>query len=323
MNEVYLASLKSSFTAHWGYMALRAACKLNLFDQLLQEPTSTGTLSRSMELDARTLETLCSFLLREGYLYKEDERYGVSDKGLYFTDYHPERVKYSCILWGEEQLTALQSLDYCIRTGDSSFESHFGDSFFGYISSRPEVIRIYHKAMEEYAREDYRNLTQLVDFSSFHSVLDAGGGTGTLAGYVKAGCPDVEVTVLDRPEVLALSEMRGGKLLPGDFFQPVTGRYDAIVLARVLHDWSDELALQILENVSHAQVPGDSLLVLENLIDRMPDRGELLSLHMTAVCRSFERSFEEYSSLLNKSGYMVNQPIRLTPHQFILPCKKN
>jgi len=323
MNSMELESLKSSFTAHWGYMALRAACKLNLFDQLLDAPSTVASLSHTMKLDTRTLETLCAFLLRQGYFYQEGPRYRVSNKGLYFTDSHPQRIKYSCILWGEEQLTALQSLDYSIRTGDSSFESHFGESFFGYLSSRPEANRIYHKAMEEYAREDYKTLTELVDFSNFRKFLDVGGGTGTLARYVNSSCPSVEVTIMDRPEVLALCEVTDVNLMSGDFFESVTGHYDAIVLARVLHDWPDELALQILQNISYAQGPGDSLFILENLTDRMLDKGELLSLHMTAICRSFERSFEDYCSLLNSSGYIVNDPIQLTLHQFIIPCKKN
>jgi hypothetical protein len=56
--------------------------------------------------------------------------------------------------------------------------------------------------------------------------------------------PSVQVTVLDRPEVIepavGHAPVRGLGWHPADLFEPWRLEADVVLLSRVLHDWDDE-----------------------------------------------------------------------------------
>ena len=64
-----------------------------------------------------------------------------------------------------------------------------GQNFFDWIQDRPGDLQAYHSAMSTYARHDYRDLADRVDFSAHKGILDAGGGTGELAFALLRSCP--------------------------------------------------------------------------------------------------------------------------------------
>ncbi|MDR2058478.1 MAG: hypothetical protein LBP83_09425 [Dysgonamonadaceae bacterium] len=106
--------LKNMFTEHWKYLAVNAACKLNLFDALIV-PKSAKDLSQKLQASEQTLTHLLNALCNVGYLNKSDNQYALTKKSKLLTETHPDRLKYACMNWAGEHLTAWQNLDYSKR----------------------------------------------------------------------------------------------------------------------------------------------------------------------------------------------------------------
>lgn len=76
----------------------------------------------------------------------------------------------------------------------------------------------------------------------------------------------------------------------------------------ILHDWSDEKCLQILEPLKLAMKPGYSKLLLHEMI--IPETGastfhSMLDMTMMAFNAGMERTESQWTELLNRAGFDV------------------
>jgi SAM-dependent methyltransferase len=167
-------------------------------------------------------------------------------------------------------------------------------------------VEALHAALRPYAEHDYANVASVLD-PSHRSVIDAGGGSGALARALLRAWPHVTVTVLDRSEVVAqglANDNWGARLgwMAGDLFAPWPVRAEAIVLARVLHDWPDDEAVAILRNARENLMPGGRLYVVEMVREAGNFEGALLSLHLLLSTGGRERTRAEFEALLARAG---------------------
>lgn len=313
--------LKSFFTEHWKYMAVSAACKLNLFDNL-QEPKTVKLLASELLLNEDKLQLLLNALHNAGFLERNADSFIVNSVSKFLTEKNPESLKYACLNWSDEHLTAWQKLDFSIRTGKSSFEEVYGLPFFDYLNENSQKLHAYHKAMYEYAKDDYKTLADIIDFGAYKSVMDVGGGYGAVLETIQAKNPSVECVLFDLEKVVARSTIGNIKKISGSFFEKIPQLSDAIVLSRVLHDWNDEKANVILQNCFDALPKGGALYVIENCADNIAVDLSLLSLNMTAMCESHERSSAEYIAMSENVGFCFDGEAQLNELQTILIFKK-
>jgi ubiquinone/menaquinone biosynthesis C-methylase UbiE len=105
-------------------------------------------------------------------------------------------------------------------------------------------------------------------------VLDVGGGVGTYARpFLARGC---RVTLLDRAETIeharqsyGLGRFRRLELVGGDFTKELPeGRFDAVLLADVIHDLSPAQAQALLARAARVCAPSGVLAVAEVLRGR-------------------------------------------------------
>lgn len=324
--------LKQSFTAYWQYFAMRTACKMGIFDCLYLNPLTTYQLELELEstnnvlLETRNgLKLLLDALTQHEFIQKDEEdRYFLLPKGLLLVQSHPQSLKNACILWGEEHLTAWQNLEYSIRTGEPAFEAIYEKPFFDYLSEHSAQKLNYHKAMYEYARDDYAGITELHDFSTHKAIMDVGGSLGALLEALYQGGITAKLYLFDLPEVLELLAPKKHCYQPisGDFFKSVPTVADAILLSRILHDWNDWRAGIILNNVFQALPSGGILYVLENMVDKIQDGAALLSLNMLLICNSFERTMDVYEELLVQVGFEIKDAKPINSLQTLIIAQK-
>jgi hypothetical protein len=315
--------LKSTFTSYWEYLALRAACQLDLFDLIESTKYDLDGLAKATESDPSALKLLLDALLSLGTISREAEVYRLMEKGALLTVNHPHSLKQAAILWGEEHLTAWQNLASTIKTGNPAFEQVYEKPFFEYIAADAEKLCNYHFAMSEYARDDYKELGSKLDFSGHKAIMDVGGGLGTLLKAIEPFCLDSKLLLFDLEEVISL----GGKIpkiesVSGDFLESIPSIADAIILARVLHDWPDEKALTILKNCWKALSEGDSIYIVENMKEFYQDSMSLLTLNMAVMCDSYERTSAQYIILLEKAGFSCLNSTRINDLQWVITAKK-
>nr|POE80743.1 trans-resveratrol di-o-methyltransferase [Quercus suber] len=97
-------------------------------------------------------------------------------------------------------------------------------------------------------------------FKGLGSLVDVGGGTGTMARIISETFPHMKCTGLDLPHVAKLPDSKNLKYVGGDIFQYIPPA-DAILFKWILHNWSDEECVNVLKNCKEA-IMGKVMMVL-------------------------------------------------------------
>ena len=147
--------------------------------------------------------------------------------------------------------------------------------------------------------------------------MDVGGGSGGLLAEVLGSYPSMRGMLLELPEAIRAAGKKlaeaglAGRvdLVEGSFFDRVPEGGDAYVLARVLHNWADDKAAQILRGVRAAMRPGARLVVFEQLVpeeDSDPDAASgMVDLLMLVLLEGHDRTQEHYLRLLTGAGFAL------------------
>jgi SAM-dependent methyltransferase len=317
--------LKQTFTSYWNYLPLKTACKLEVFDLILQGFDETVLLREKLEADALALDFLMKALVRIGVIHQAGEKFELTETGLILTENHPKSLKYACIVWGEEHLTSWQNLEYTIKTGKPAFDYVYGKPFFEYLKDHTDSNRIYHRAMYEYARYDYEEIADILDLSIHNTIMDVGGGLGAILEIISRKNKEVKLILFETENVISLIPQKNNqifKLISGNFFEEIPRNSDAIILSRIIHDWNDSKALEILQNVHKALPKGGTLYLVEILKEKILNGAHLLNLNMQLMCDSHERTTEEYKDLLGKACFDFIDIVPLNNLQSIIITQK-
>lgn len=314
--------LKNIFTSYWEYLALKTACTKNIFDLILSGKNTIDDLIKSENFNKTVLIDLINALEQANTLNIINDSIILTEKGKILTENSINSLKYACILWGEEQMLSWQNLEYTLTTGQQAFRHIYNKSFFDYLADDKNKLKNYHKAMNEYARDDYQNICKLHDFSIHKSITDVGGGLGALIKIIYRNNPNIECYLFDKPEVTSLIKSENIKTVEGDFFYYIPKVSEAIIMSRVIHDWDKEKALIILQNAYKALPKNGTLYLVENLTDKINNKAALLSLNMRLITESHERSLTEYILLLSKCNFTFNNHIKINEFQHLIIATK-
>ena len=305
-SQSHLERLSGDMVGLWRTQTIHAAVELGVFECL---PSSAEEVEHQAQLHRSVGTRLMRALMELGLVWRGTEgSYYPTERGSILTRKHPLSLADAARHWGRESYEAWSGITRSLRTGESDFERSHGANFFDWIQDRPSELQAYHSAMSTYARHDYRDLAESVDFTAHDSILDAGGGTGELAFALLRSCPTLEATVMDRPEVVEgvrpPADLEGRcRFIKGDLFQkwPVTS--DAVILARVVHDWPDSDALRILRRAREAMPKDGTLYVVEMALDEETGQGGMLDLNMLVMTQGAERTKKEFRDILREAGF--------------------
>ncbi|MCL5129355.1 acetylserotonin O-methyltransferase [Algibacter sp. L4_22] len=318
------AFLKSFFTEHWKYMAVNAACKLNLFDVLEETGKTKNQISKLLAVPEENMELLLKGLVSIDFLDRIEDKYVLNSLSILLTDKHSESLKYACLNWSGDHLEAWSDLDISLKSGNSFFENKYEMNYFDFLNNDEEKLDNYHKAMFAYAKDDYKNIADVFDFSRHDSLMDVGGGYGAAISIIKKENPELNCYLFDLELVLEKCKTSEDvNLVSGDFFATIPNLCESILLSRVLHDWDDEKALLILENAYNALPHNGTLYVIENLTDKIKDEAALLSLNMHVITKSFERNLAEYKTLLSNADFSILETKKINDFQHLIVAVKN
>uniref|UniRef100_A0A4W5JX41 Acetylserotonin O-methyltransferase-like n=1 Tax=Hucho hucho TaxID=62062 RepID=A0A4W5JX41_9TELE len=301
---------------------LFTASKLRVFDVLrssktgeLQAEDVAQEIKASMKGTERLLEACVSLglLQRTGKQYANtamSRHFLLSDGPLSLQGYIQHCNE---LVW-----PLFTHLETAVREGTNQHEKAFGKTsnnlFQDAYYSRHEVKLRFMKAMHSIARVSGRDVATAFDLSKYKTACDLGGCTGAMAYEFAKAHPGLSVTMFDLPKVIEMS----GHFRPhdaddrvsfvaGDFFKDELPKADVYILARILHDWSDEKVHILLSKIAKACSPGCAVLVSEIFLDedrKGPSRGLLQALSMT---EGRQRSASEYSLLLKSHGFTAAQ----------------
>ena len=199
-----------------------------------------------------------------------------------------------------------------------------GTDFFSMISQDASKVEKIQKMLSAYAKNDYEYLADTLPLGGVQHLIDAGGGDGTVARMITKKWQRLNVTILERADVLSVFDDRKNcdrriKKLSTDIFSNWQVMADAVLLARVLHDWNDEKATLILAKANQALSIGGKLFIVE-AVGETPDA--MASLHLLTVGGGRERTRKEYQELMTEAGFLFVEYHCMNPSASLLVGEK-
>jgi hypothetical protein len=162
------------------------------------------------------------------------------------------------------------------------------------------------------------------------TIMDIGGGGGGFVSLLLRAHGSLKAGIFDLPHVIEhvkpLFHAPDGQfadvgmrvsmenLIGGDFLVSVPPA-KVYTMKWTLHDWRDEDARRILQNIAKAIIPGHNsrLIVLESVLDttrssRLTRYGDM---NMMIAANGIERTWDEWVTLAESSGWVIRKAYQL------------
>ncbi len=316
-NPGQLLRMADGLTIH---QALYAAAKLELADLLNGGARTSTELADQLNVNEGALYRIMRLLASQGVFEETSpRRFTNTDLSYFLRSGVPGSVRAFLAFRGTEfYLAPFGEILYSIQTGRPAREKLCGMNAFEHLKKNPELARIFDDAMTSMSQLIGPAVASAYDFGAWGSVMDVGGGNGTLLSSILRAHPEVRGVLADLPHVIERARERGflsgeletrSELQPCDIFREVPSGCRACVMKSVIHDWDDDHAHQILVNCRRA-VPDDGVLLLVECAlaeGNLPSLGKFVDVAMMVLTGGKERTVQEYRELLARAGFRLNQ----------------
>ena len=302
---------------------VRAVCELSIPDMIAAGPRTSDSLAASTGMKTDPLQRIMRGLVSLGvFTETEDGRFGATAVSECLRDL-PGSMRGMALMLPGESYEAFGDIMHTLRTGQPAFEHVFGMTHWEQLAHDQERSVIFNTAMQSLTERMRDGVVSAYDFAGLRSIVDVGGGRGTLiAGLLKAN-PHLRGSVFDLEAGLAETDayLKGQgvrercEVVGGDFFDSVPAGYDAYVLKQIVHDWSDEKATTILATCRKARGSGARVIVVERIL---PARAEesassrrvfMGDVQMLVNLGGRERTEEEFRALFQGAGLRLTRVI--------------
>ena len=326
MNETHFPARESASDVDYlarvicGFRASGLVCataQLGLADLVGPEGAFPDDLARQVDCKPEMIFRLLRALAAIGIFEENSTGAFVHTQlsGLLRKSAEPSLHGLACLI-GMTDLFAWPHILHSLRTGEAAFPKVFGTGIFEYMKTRPELREVFDRAMGGFTEVVGDALVKAYDFSAYRTIVDIGGGNGSLLKKILERNPQAHGMIFDLPEVVERTrrELAGttwdGKLsaTPGNFFEFVPEGADLYVIKIVLCDWADDDVKKILRNIRKVTSSGRLLIadaiLLAGKSGSFPKHSDV---NMMVITGGRERTEEEFRSLLNSTGFRVNR----------------
>jgi DNA-binding Lrp family transcriptional regulator len=291
-----------------GTRALALVSELGVSDALANGPRPVADIAREVGADAETLHRLLRALAADGVfaeeapgVFRNTDASELLGRGTGWNDF--------AHLFGSVWYRAVGELD---ATGEPSFPREFATDFWSWLAARPDERASFDRAMAQ-GKEGRLERLASVEWRDGETVVDVGGGNGSLLVELLRLHPGLRGIVFDLPETVRDEEALGEQIefVAGSFFERVP-EGDVYLLSTILHDWDDERATAILHTIRAAARADARLLILDAVVPEgnEPSGAKWLDLLMLTLLGGRERNEAQWRSLLDAGGFT---PVRFHP----------
>jgi SAM-dependent methyltransferase len=300
---------------------LSVAARLRIPDLVAAGPKSSDELADATNTHSPSLYRLLRALAYLGILEEtEPRRFGLTDLGELLRSDVPDSMWATTQLFcGEHVWRSWGDLMAGVQTGKPSHERGIGSEPFTDFAENPEAARNFNQAMSEGTFREAPGVLASYDFAQFSTLVDVGGGDGTLLAAVLAATPGLQGILFDTGPGSAEAPRRLAdagiddrcQVVQGDFFDAVPEGADAYIMKSVIHDWDDDRCLTILSNCRRAMKADGKVLIVEPVVpERVKPSFALLGvvmsdLNMLMNTGGKERTEDEFASILSSAGLQL------------------
>ncbi|XP_020223920.1 probable O-methyltransferase 3 [Cajanus cajan] len=209
----------------------------------------------------------------------------------------------------------LQFSTWFTNKDPTPFHTQNGMTFWDCASREPKLNHLFNDGMTY----DTQLISSVVIekckgvFEGLESLVDVGGGTGTMAKAIAKSFPQLKCIVLDLPHVVdGLQGTENIKYVEGDMFEAIPST-DSVMLKCIMHNWSDEECLKILKRCKEA-IGGKEkgkVIIVDVVIgndekgdSKLLDQTKLFyDMEMMVLVTGKERDEKEWAKLFFSAGF--------------------
>ncbi|KAL6658519.1 hypothetical protein ACP70R_004105 [Stipagrostis hirtigluma subsp. patula] len=206
--------------------------------------------------------------------------------------------------------------EWLVDDGGDAAETPFmmahGTGFWGVAGRDAEFGALFNEAMGA----DSRFVAEIVVrecsevFAGVRSLVDVGGGEGTMAKAVAKAFPHVSCSVLELRQVVEGLQVDDTiEFVAGDMMSFIPPG-DAVLLKFVLHNWSDEDCVRILKGAKEAistREPKGKVIIIDTVVGSASrqtyEAQVLMDLCMMVVTTGEERHEEKWHRIFLDAGF--------------------
>src|SRR5580704_18995 len=272
------AVLFNLITGRWVSQLIYVAARLELADHLKHGPRTAEELATAAEVQAPALYRALRALASVGiFAETKDKRFKLTPLAVTLQKAVPCSMHAAALMLGEKYWEdAWAQLLHGIKTGEMPFLKAHGIPPFEYLEKHPEDLKIFGETMTSVSSTENPAIAAAHKFSGIRTLVDVGGGNGSLLATILKANPKLKGVLFDLPSVSTRAKQdrhvtakgiaERCTLESGDFFEAVPKGGDAYIMKRTLHDWDDERCTKILANCCAAMSEKGKVLVVDSLI---------------------------------------------------------
>jgi hypothetical protein len=303
----------------WRSQILYAGVKLGIFDCVTSVPKNATYIANELKLDCALTYRLLRALASLGLLRQElNHDFSITTQGELLRKDHPQTLRGISLLEESPEHYAIWKHlpDMIIDGKQDAFIREYGQKIFEYADRNPQYAKVFNQAMNSYSRIQTAFVSEALDgydFSNIHHICDVGGGQGHLLCNLLQKYPHLKGSILELGSVTRNKDLLWASKMGlderctyviGDMFNEVPPA-DAYIMKMILHDWSDDECVKILSNIHRSSPNEGKVFIVEHLIPvpEIPHFSKFFDIHMMCVASGRERTIEEYTILLERSGW--------------------
>ncbi|MCX2947864.1 methyltransferase [Lentzea sp. NEAU-D7] len=304
-------------------MALRVAVTLGLPDRLRDNPATAHELAPELDLDPLALDLLLAHLTTLGVVERTASGYRTTyfgallcvnvGNGLNNLLHHDSAA-------GRADL-AFVDLIHSVRTGGPAYPVRYGQDFWTDLAEHRHLRDAFDRQMTDRMRNWVPQVVRNYDWSRFGTLVDVGGGHGSLLAAILTANPAMRGHLVELGEtaagaraVLGLYGLADRTEVTGSsFFDPLPAGADAYLLFDILHDWDDERAHRILARCAEAAGERGRILVVESL-------GESTEFDLVMLVHfgGRDRGLHDFERLASAHGLRLESVTQVTDGRSLL-----
>ncbi|TKK91427.1 methyltransferase domain-containing protein [Herbidospora galbida] len=322
MTDSNAAELMRLLTAKWYPPVIGVLADLGIADHLVDGPRPAGELAAAVGAHPGALHRLLRAAVSIGlFTHDGSGNFGLSPMSEHLRSDRPGSLRPAAVMFAMEPFwSPYGRIRHSVLTGEPAFDQLHGMSIYQYLSENPDQAATFGAAAAAFHAQAVTQIAISHDFSRYGTVVDVGGGTGSLLAAILRAHPAVRGVLFDRPDVIAKAYETFEQekltdrieLVSGDFFESVPSG-DALLIKSCLHNFSDAEATEILRVMRRATPPEATLLVAETVVPSGdgPHYSKLDDIEMLVIAGGADRDEQEYTRLLTAGGFSL---------QSVTPC---
>jgi SAM-dependent methyltransferase len=300
----------------WITPVIGVLADLGVADELVAGPRTAEELAGSVGAHPVALRRLLRAAVSIGVFTTDgaDDRFALNAAAECLRSDAPDGLRAAATVFALEPFWAPYArIRHSVTTGEPAFDEMFGMSVYDYLATQPDKAALFGAAAATFHAEAIARVAAEHDFTAYGTVVDVGGGTGTLLASVLRRHPGVRGVLFDLPDVVDAARATFEpdlrlrvELVAGDFFREVPPG-DAFLLKSCLHNFADDRAVDLLRAIRRAAPDGGRLLVAETVVPfgAGPHYAKLDDVEMLVIAGGADRDEHEYARLLDAAGFTV------------------